>query len=58
MDNEKPIDFIKRRFVTADNVIRFDEQFEGYLTTLLSKLPQTNTENAQDKESDKDSSQV
>ena len=28
------------RFVTADNVINFDEQFEGYLTTLLAKLPQ------------------
>lgn len=40
MENEKQIDFIKRRFVTADNVINFDEQFEGYLTTLLAKLPQ------------------
>ena len=42
MINEKPIDFIKRRFVTADNIIYFNEQFEGYLTTLLEKLPQAN----------------
>lgn len=36
--DEKPIDFIKRKFVTADNIIRFDEQFEGYLTTLLERI--------------------
>lgn len=35
---EKAIDFIKRRFVTADNTIVFDEQFEGYLTTVLNRM--------------------
>lgn len=38
LDDELPIDFIKRRFVTADNIIRFDEQFEGYLTKQLAKI--------------------
>ena len=38
---EKEIDFIKRRFVTADNLIVFDEQFEGYLNTILNKCRQS-----------------
>ena len=33
--NESPIELIERRFVTADGVIEWNDQFKGLLTNML-----------------------